>query len=321
MSPLTFVPHFRPQVWGGRRLETVLGKPLPAEGRFGESWELSDHKLHQSRVATGPLAGQTLAEVWRSDDPRGASAFPLLVKWLDCDELLSVQVHPTDSLAQKLLNEPRGKTEAWVIVYAEPDARIYAGLKPGVDQAELESRLDEGTVADCLHSFAPVCGDVVYIPAGTVHAAGGGIVMAEVQQTSDATFRLFDWNRPGPDGKPRALHREQALACINWSAGPVNPLTRISLDAPSASSRRPILTCPYFAFELIDVANQPQRLRLPNDCWSIMMTLSGTLNVAADQDATTLKAGSTCLVPSSESGWHVSSQESGGAVALWVHLV
>jgi hypothetical protein len=197
--PLVFEPYFRAQVWGGRRLQERLGKRLPLDGRFGESWEISAHEHHVSRVAEGPLQSTPLSDLWRErggelvgQGSKIASKFPLLIKYLDCHELLSVQVHPTDELARELIGDESGKTEAWVIIEAEPTARIYAGLRPGVTRDVLQKHLDAGTVAECLHSFVPRAGDCVFLPAGTVHAVGGGVLMAEVQQTSDATFRLFD---------------------------------------------------------------------------------------------------------------------------------
>jgi mannose-6-phosphate isomerase len=319
MTPLTFVPHFRPQVWGGRRLESVLGKSLPAEGRYGEAWDLSSQKLHVSRVAAGPHEGRTLNELWMEFGSQWfpgaphAPDFPLLVKWLDCDELLSVQVHPSDESAQRLINEARGKSEAWVILHAEPTALVYAGLKAAVSREELETRMRDGSVAQCLHEFTPRRGDVIFIPAGTVHAAGGGIVMAEVQQTSDATFRMFDWNRPGPDGRPRQLHIEQALECVDWTRGPVEPIARIDLNSPAATSVRTVLDCPYFRFDIVQVADRPQTLDAP--LASIVMALSGDVQIAD----MALKSGTTALLPPSSSGWSLAPATSRGATALWVH--
>lgn len=230
MDPLVFEPYFRPQVWGARRLEEVLRKRLPPDGPFGESWEISGHPLHVSRVAEGPHRGAGLDELWArfAADWTGSLAppprFPWLLKFLDCDELLSVQVHPDDAAAARLLPGESGKTEAWLVLHADPDAQIYAGLLPGVTRADLERHLDAGTVGQCLHAFRPQPGDFLFLPAGTVHAAGGGLVFLEIQQSSDATFRLFDWNRLGTDGRARALHRAEALECIDWSAGPLAPL-------------------------------------------------------------------------------------------------
>jgi mannose-6-phosphate isomerase len=250
MDPLVFEPFFRPQPWGGRRLESLLGKRLPPEGRFGESWELSTHPLHVSRVAEGPLAGCSLTDLCSPcpEDRLGPavkalSDFPLLVKFLDCDGLLSVQVHPNDAQARELLGEPCSKSEAWVVLAAEPKATVYAGLKQGVARADVERATATGTIPELLHSFAPQVGDCIYLPAGTVHAAGGGLLLAEVQQPSDATFRLYDWGRVGLDGRPRELHLEQALRCIDFAAGPVRPVVP---KAVPEGGRERLVASPHF---------------------------------------------------------------------------
>ena len=186
--------------------------------------------LHVSRVAEGPLRGMPLTELWatRQNELTGRSGaehrpFPLLLKYLDCQELLSIQVHPSDEIARELRPGELGKTEAWVVLDADPAARIYAGLRPGVTPDDVRRGLADGSLAQCLHSFVPQKGQCIFLRAGTVHAVGGGVLIAEVQQSSDATFRLFDWNRPGPDGKPRTLHTAEALRSIDWTAGPVSP--------------------------------------------------------------------------------------------------
>ena len=228
-QPLVFDTFFRPQVWGGRGLEGILGRTLPQSGPYGEAWDLSAQKLHNSRVTEGPHAGKELSELW-ADSRReltgqeGSGPFPLLLKWLECHEQLSLQVHPSDDMARRVLGEPYGKSEAWVVIHAEPTARIYAGLKPGVTRQEFLASLEAGTLQESLHSFVPNPGDCISIPAGTVHAAGGGLIIAEVQQSSDATFRLFDWNRLGLDGKPRPLQIEHGLDAIDWNQGPVSPV-------------------------------------------------------------------------------------------------
>jgi mannose-6-phosphate isomerase len=325
MTPLTFTPHLRAQVWGGRRLETVVRKPLPPSGHYGESWEISTQPLHVSQAASGPWAGRSLKEIWEQVSElwqpvgqRADGAFPLLVKWLDCDAMLSVQVHPGDECARRLLNQASGKTEAWVVVHAEPTARIYAGLKPGVDRAEVERRSADGTIAECLHSFTPVRGDVIHVPAGTVHASGGGIVMAEVQQTSDATFRLFDWNRLGADGKPRQLHLAEALECIDWKRGPVDPVARIELDGPRESSITTVNVCPYFRFESLAVGRD--WISLSGDDMTIVMSLAGSLTIGDGEDALTLEAGATCLLPPNPMGWMASTDEGQYGRALVVRV-
>ena len=237
LYPLTFRPLVKRYLWGGRRLGTVLGKSIGEGDDYAESWEVADHGRDQSLVANGPLAGTSLAQLVDSHGPEllGRHAplprFPLLLKYLDCHQNLSVQVHPDDEAAARLDPPDLGKTEAWLILDALPGSRVYAGLRPGVDRRSLERAVHEGRVEQCLHSFEPRVGDCIFIPAGTVHALGAGLLIAEIQQASDTTYRLFDWNRVGPDGQPRQLHVEQALAAIDYSAGPV------ALQQPHSAER------------------------------------------------------------------------------------
>lgn len=257
-TPLRFTPFLRPMVWGGRRLSEVLGKPLPSAESYGESWEVSDHALHQSRVASGSQEGRTLRQLLETDasalvGQATSKPFPWLVKFLDACDWLSVQVHPDERAVGRLWPGEGSKTEAWFVIDAAPGSRIYAGLAPGTDERRLRDYLALGTVADCLHSFGPRPGDCVFLPAGTVHAVGGGVLLAEIQQTSDATFRLFDWNRRDVQGKTRTLHIEEALACVDWSRGPVRPLPAADFGAPMTRGtiRQPLVECPYFQLEYV----------------------------------------------------------------------
>jgi len=259
--PLRFLAYLRPMVWGGRRLGDILGKPLSGKEPYGESWEISDHALHHSAVASGPWAGRTLRQLMEQERAvlLGAAAsqhaaFPWLVKFLDACDWLSVQVHPDEEAVRRLWPGEGSKTEAWFVLEAAPGSRIYAGLLPGVDEAQLREALASGSVADCLHHFEPQPGDCVFLPAGTVHAVGGGVLLAEVQQTSDATFRLFDWNRRDAQGNSRKLHIEEALACIDWQRGPVEPIRTNCFD-PATLKRLPqrvcqsLVRCSYFHLE------------------------------------------------------------------------
>ena len=307
MLPLAFEPYLRPQIWGGRRLGLRLGKTLPTKGGFGESWEVSAHPHHVSRVAEGPLQGTALdilaarhwQELWgRALAP--STGFPWLIKFLDCHEQLSVQVHPDDETARRLLGHERGKTEAWIVLEVEPAGRIQAGLKPGTTRADLVRHLDAGTVAECLHSFTPQPGDCVFLPAGTVHAVGGGVVLAEVQQSSDVTFRLFDWNRLGADGMPRALHRQEALASIRWPAGPVAPVKPQPLhDCPAGACGERLVGCEHFCID---------RYRLSGDLplppagrMSVWMLIDGRAELRAADGSYRrgFRAGETVLIPAS----------------------
>lgn len=230
LGPLRFRPIFKSALWGGRRIAEMLpGAPLT--GPISEAWLLSDVDGNESVVAEGPFAGATLRELMRSHRAELAlpqhESFPLLVKIIDACEPLSIQVHPNDEQAQRLTNQPRGKTEVWYILHAEPGSRVFAGLKQGVSRSEFESALAGGRIEECLHSFAARAGDCVYLPAGTIHAAGGGLTIFEVQQTSDLTFRLHDWGRvDAKTGQPRELQVELALQCVNFDQGPVGPCER-----------------------------------------------------------------------------------------------
>ena len=300
MEPLVFEPWLRPMVWGGRVLGSQFNKKLPDDRTFGESWELSAHPQHVSRIAEGSLEGTSLTDLCASHSFElfGESApddgrFPLLIKLLDCHQLLSIQVHPTDELAPRLANEPLGKTEAWIILAVQPEGKVFAGLKPGVTRGDVEQHLENGTLAECLHSMKPKPGDCMFLPAGTVHAVGGGVVMAEVQQSSDATFRLFDWNRPGPDGKPRQLHIRESLESIDWKAGPVSPAVGRKIGEPGDPCR--IAECRYFTIDRYTprASFTPSR----DGGLSIWMILDGTAELRTPRYRRTFGAGETVLVP------------------------
>jgi mannose-6-phosphate isomerase len=286
-------------VWGGRRLGEVLHKPLPTAEPYGESWEVSDHVSHRTVVADGPFAGRTLRELMEQDraallgSSTSAVTFPWLVKFLDANDWLSVQVHPDDEKVRRWWPGEGGKTEAWFILDAAPGSRIYAGLRPGVDEQRLRTALEAGTVADCLHHFAPRPGDCVFLPAGTVHAVGGGVLFAEIQQTSDATFRLFDWNRRDAQGKSRELHIEQALACINWNAGPVQPIRVASY--PDGNVRQRLVECRYFT---LDYTCQNE----PFDCGGegrlqVLMVPHGRGVLRSPEGAHAVRIGDTLVLP------------------------
>ena len=219
-GPITFQPVFMERIWGGRRLETEFGKKLPAKQRIGESWEIVDREEAQSVVSTGPLAGKTLHELWtqhRSEifgNVSGTARFPLLIKLLDAEEKLSLQVHPPNDVAERLGSEP--KTEFWYVARADPGAELYVGLRNKISAADFRRALDAGEAADHLHAIRVKAGDGMFLPSGRFHAIGGGNLLVEIQQNSDTTYRVFDWNRLDDSGQPRQLHVEQAIASINF---------------------------------------------------------------------------------------------------------
>jgi mannose-6-phosphate isomerase len=218
LYPLTFEPVFKPRVWGGRMLEALYAKRLPPSDPIGESWEIADRPGDESVIVNGPYAKRSLR--WLMEQHGGAitgsgaatgGRFPLLCKILDAREKLSLQVHPPSSV----LGEP--KTEMWYIAHADPGAELYVGLKRGVTRDRFERALHAGTVADCFHRIAVRAGDTMFLPSGRVHAIGSGLVIFEIQQNSDTTFRVFDWNRVGLDGRPRDLHVAESLQSIDFA--------------------------------------------------------------------------------------------------------
>jgi mannose-6-phosphate isomerase len=253
MYPLRFEPIYQYRLWGGRRLADLLAAPLPGDGPIGEAWVLSDRDDHPSQIANGPLKGRTIGQMLEQwpEQLMGKLAgrfrrFPLLLKFLDAREMLSVQVHPSDAHKELLPTGETGKTEAWVVLEAGAKSRIYAGLRPGTTADDLRPALANGTVADQLAYFDPKAGDGVFIPAGTVHTLGGGVVVFEVQQNSDVTFRLYDWGHVDPKtGQPRPLQFDQALASIDFAQGAGAPVTAV-VEATAPVERERLFDCEYF---------------------------------------------------------------------------
>jgi mannose-6-phosphate isomerase len=302
LYPLRFRPILKELIWGGRRLGTVLGKPIGSGSQYAESWEISDHRDDVSRVAEGPLAGTALRTLIRErggellGDALGPrDQFPLLVKFIDAHQVLSVQVHPDDEQGRRLADD-NGKTETWVVVHADPGSVIYAGLKPGVTRRDFTEAIAKGAVEPLLHRFEPKVGDCILIPAGTMHAIGAGVMLAEIQQMSDATFRVFDWGRVGSDGRPRPLHLSQALEATKFDAGPVDPLAPRPEPIPGGTRER-LAESDYFALQRL-------RLRAParvGDGWrfTILIGLEGEAEVRHDRGAAPLRFGETLLLPAS----------------------
>lgn len=300
LHPLRFEPILKRLIWGGRRLGTVLGKPIGDGSQYAESWEISDHRADVSRVAEGPLAGSTLRDLIRD---RGADLFgpaigardqfPLLVKFIDAQQDLSVQVHPDDARGRRLAND-NGKTETWVILHAEPGSRIYAGLRPGVTAEAMTRALADGSVADLLHSFPARAGDCILIPAGVVHAIGAGVVLAEIQQMSDATFRLHDWGRVGPDGQPRALHIAESMESIDFDFGPVAPL-EAEPEPIAGGTRERLARSDYFALDRLQI-DGPATIGA-RDRFTIVVGLGGDAEIQSDAGPMRVGLGGTWLLP------------------------
>lgn len=261
MSPITFTPLYQERIWGGHEFSTRLSRTLPGTQPIGESWEIVDRPEAQSIVATGPHQGRTLHELWthhRAEifGPRHTNAgprFPLLGKLLDARDRLSVQVHPPAAIAPQLGGEP--KTEVWYFLACDPGSRIYAGLAPGTTRASFEEKLARGTVEECLHVLPTHDGDSIFIPSGRLHAIGEGNLIVEIQQNSDTTYRVFDWNRAGLDGQPRALHLEESLLSTDFQDF-TPPLAHIESGV--------VADCEHFRVEK-KILTTSQDLRPPND--------------------------------------------------------
>ena len=300
MQPLEFQPLLKRIRWGGTRLRSVLDKTIGDATDAAESWEIADHGSDQSVVTQGPLSGWTLTRLVREKSREllgrdaGLAQFPLLIKFLDAHDRLSVQVHPDNAQVRAAGAHGRGKTEAWVILDAAPGSRIFAGLKHGVDRERLAASLELGRVEECLHSFAARAGECVYLPAGTVHAIGEGVLLAEIQQTSDVTYRLFDWGRLGPDGKPRALHIDQALDCIDYQRGPVNPALPLQISSEPQLLEE-LVRCEYFILRRHVLS---ERMTLEReDRFHILMVVAGQGDLECGGHSWPLVKGRTILIP------------------------
>ena len=296
-APLTFEPIFMERMWGGRRLESKFGKELPAQKSIGESWEIVDRPEAQSIVRNGPLRGKTLHELWTQNrdeifgDAPDVPRFPLLLKLLDAHKDLSLQVHPPEQLSRKLGGEP--KTELWYVAAADPGAKLYLGFRKSITRDQFESALRNGTAVDQVHKICVKSGDAAFLPAGRFHAAGAGNLLIEIQQNSDTTYRVFDWNRMDDTGKQRQLHIEQALQCIDFND-----------IAPNLVEPKGEILVRHELFE-VQRWNLPAPRRISSQSeFAIVCCLSGTLR-CCDVD---LSPGEFCLVPISLSDQELQPQ-------------
>jgi mannose-6-phosphate isomerase len=301
LYPLTFHPIFKDRVWGGREMERLYKKKLPVGKPIGESWEISDRPDDASVIANGPLAGKNLrwlmenhrTELLGNVKPATGDRFPWLCKILDAREKLSLQVHPPAGKAAELGGEP--KTEMWFIADAAPGAELFVGLKRGVTRAEFEKKVETGEVAECFHRVPVRAGDAMFLPSGRVHAIGAGLVIFEIQQNSDTTYRVFDWNRVGLDGKPRELHVAQSLASIDFND--FEPaLVQSKLSGEDPIQKRPLVHDPLFQVEAWRM-NAGAGVSLKPRTLQIIAGLSGQLEIQSGSASVKLSAGQFCLVP------------------------
>jgi mannose-6-phosphate isomerase len=274
VEPITFLPVYQQRIWGGRELERIYGRTLPdAHHPYGESWEIVDRPDAQSIVDHGPLLGTSLHELWTmhrteifGDRYGEHRQFPLLIKVLDARADLSIQVHPPIDLAAQFGGEP--KTEMWYIADCDAGAQLYVGLKHGVTREILEHAIARGTVAACVHAVVPHPGDSIFIASGRLHAIGAGFLIHEIQQNSDTTYRVFDWNRLGLDGQPRPLHVARSLASIDFND--FEP----TMDQPVGEN---LASCRYFKTDRKSLTSgQTIKSPSPNQ-FSILSVVEGAL--------------------------------------------
>ena len=274
MQPITFRPIYKERIWGGRQLQTIYRRTLPdSTTPFGEAWEIVDREDAQSIVSAGEFSGKSLNYLWNHnrekifgkklpDTPR----FPILIKILDCSDDLSIQVHPPAEVAEEFGGEP--KTEMWYIADHLPGAKLYVGLRKGASRETFEKAISDGTVADQIHSITPEKGQSILLESGRLHAIGAGFLIHEIQQNSDTTYRVFDWNRNDPQGKPRDLHVEQSLACIDFDD------TEPEMDTPACNT---LATCPFFTTTLHHLAPGETIANPQPDCFSLVTIVDGRL--------------------------------------------
>ena len=288
MEPISFQPIYVTRVWGGRTLEASYQRNLPDEQPYGESWELSDREHEQSVVLSGIHEGRTLNELWTKNREEifgsnlEGDRFPLLIKILDARDDLSIQVHPPAEIAPSLGGDP--KTEMWYIADRDPEAKLYIGFKNGVSRDQFADSLEDGSVEDKVHAVQPEIGESIFIPSGRLHAIGAGFLIYEIQQNSDTTYRVFDWNRVGLDGTPRDLHVEESMKSIDFDD--FEP----TMDEPQGDN---LAQCEYFQVDQKDL-EKGTSFSNGNERFAVITVVSGLI---ISSEGSQFKPGDFFLLP------------------------
>lgn len=322
--PLIFEPILKPKIWGGRNLEALTGKRLPDGAKIGESWEVADLEEDQSIVARGPARGRTLSELtrqWGADLIGGASLFegrfPLLIKFLDAQEALSVQVHPDEAMARRLGGRVRIKNEAWYVIDAEHDGFIYRGVRKGVDAEALKRAIDEQRVETVLNRLSVRAGHCYYLPSGTIHALGAGVVVAEVQTPSDTTYRVYDWGRIDPStGRPRDLHLQEALQCVSYDTKPIEGERAEHVGGVWTTVTR-LVRCESFVIERVRMMEGAEQA-IPHQELVIWIVLEGRGSITCDAPGSpvTFNVGDTVVIPAGLKDGRVQTHDN----CLWLEV-
>ena len=304
--PFLFNSVYKDYIWGGTRIPTIYGR-VGAPSLCAESWEISAHPDGQSVVASGPFAGRGLADLTstfgaaltgsRATDP---TRFPLLFKLIDARDRLSVQVHPNNANAHLTHGEP--KTEMWVVLDRTPHASLYAGLAEGVTPESLRAALAAGTAESQLVRLPVEPGQALFIPGGLVHAIGSGCLIYEVQQNSNTTYRLFDWNRTGADGKPRQLHIEESFQSIDWSLQPPQMRTPAKCSSAGRNTWSDVVSCAYFTLRKLDLT-ETVSVPVNGTSFHALFVEKGCATVSAGGESVALEAGASCLIPAAATGY------------------
>lgn len=326
MYPILFEPRFYEKVWGGHRLLPFKGLE-PDSRLIGESWEISAIEGNESVISNGEYKGLTITELVErfGSEVLGTEVvniygnrFPLLIKFIDAEQDLSIQVHPDDELAEKRHNS-RGKTEMWYVMEAAKGASLYSGLKEHISKYEYTKRTEDGSICDVLQKYEVHSGDTFFIPAGRIHAIGAGILLAEIQESSDVTYRLYDYNRPGLDGKPRELHTELALEAIDYHVED-NYRTDYSDKKNKAVA---LAVSDFFVTKILSVTRPLHRNLRKYDSFAIYMCIEGsceieTQNQSKDKSSISIHKGQTCLIPACEADIRI--KPSGNAKLIEVYI-
>ena len=301
MYPLKFEPILTPLVWGGEKIAQYKGIST-SQNNIGESWEISGVEGKESVVADGPLAGKTISQLIKTYKgqlvgehvyARTGDQFPLLLKFIDAHRDLSIQVHPNEELAARLHPGSHGKTEMWYVIDAQPGAKLYSGLAKSITPEELAAQAADGSITGSLACFPVHPGDVFYLPAGRIHAICGGCFIAEIQQTSDITYRIYDYGRMGLDGKPRQLHLEQAKLAVDYK---VYPEYRTHYE-PVQDDEVELVNCPYFTTSVLDLTLPYAKDLSELDSFLTVMCLEGSGSLEVDGEEMSIGQGETVLIP------------------------
>ena len=302
LYPLKFETIFKEKIWGGSKIKSILGKDYSPAENCGETWELSGVNNEVSVVKNGNLKGNTihdLVEIYMGDlvgdsvyDKFGLE-FPLLIKFIDANDVLSIQVHPDDILAEKKHNA-YGKTEMWYVMQAEKDSEIIVGFKNNTNENEYLKHLKDNSLKDILNVEKAKTGDVFYIPAGRIHAIGSGILLCEIQQTSDITYRIFDWNRKDKNGNERELHTKFAVEAIDYNTYDDYKIKYSNKENISNE----IVACNYFTTNFIDLRNNTQKDYFEIDSFVIYICLDGEFDIVYNEiEKTNISKGELVLLP------------------------